>query len=251
MNRTAAFTTAALCALLLSGCTGGPASAPSADQVADDSATPTPTASAVEAAPSCLQIDTSEPTVDGTTLGTCINDALYAIGTFKASSNMSGEPMEAEIRLRPDIALHGTSPDSEVVYLDGIAYDNDGDGWVKGDIESDDSEEYVAGLAGQALLAAFAGDIMKQTIAACPVWNIETGTKKITLPNDIVVDARVFACAGPVDMLGTVVDPMSVWMGADWTPYGYQSTTTGYGQVIEGVSYYYDHGKPVEIEAPI
>ncbi|MFT4259631.1 hypothetical protein [Microbacterium sp.] len=225
-----------------SAAASAPASAPPSE------ATPT---TEPEPVPSCLQIDTTEPTVDGTTLGTCISDALPVIGTFKATSDMSGEPQEVEIRLRPDVALHGRSPDNEVIYLDDIAYTNEGDGWVKGDIGSDDPEEYVAGAAGLALLTAFAGDVLKQSIAACPVWNIEVASKKITLPDSTVVDSRVFSCAAPFESFGMTVSPMNVWIGADWTPYGYESTVTGLGQIVEGVSFYYDHGVPVEIVAPV
>lgn len=254
-NRVAAVVIALACTALLASCTGAPAPAGSGSRT-EPSASSSPssapeTPETPEPAASCLQIDTTAPTVDGTTLGTCISEALHVIGTFKARADIGGERQEVEIRLRPDVALHGTSPDDEVIYVDEVAYKNEGDGWVQGDPDSDDSEEYVNGLAGQALLAAFAGDILKQSIAACAVWNIEVAPKKLTLPDDRVVDARVFSCAAPFESFGTTVSPMDVWIGADWTPYGYESTATGFGQVVEGIAYYYDHGQPVEITAPM
>lgn len=251
--RLAAVAAALLCAVALTSCTGAPtpAGTDAGGEPSASATSPSPTPDAVEPAASCLQIDTNAPTVDGTTLGTCISEALHVIGTFKASSTMGGEPQDAEIRLRPDVAIHGTSPDDEVIFVDDVTYKNEGDGWVQGDANSDDTEEYIGGMAGQLLVAVFAGDVLKQTIAACPVWNIEVASKKLTLPDDQVVDTRVFSCAAPFDSFGTTVSPMHVWIGADWTPYGFESTATGYGQVIDGVSYYYDHGVPVEITAPM
>lgn len=147
--------------------------------------------------------------------------------------------------------MHGVSPDSEVIVVDGIAYENEGDGWKQGDPDSEDSDEAIIWAAGQFALAAFSGDIMQQTIAACAVWNLEVGTKRLTLPDSEVVETRVFACAAPFDMYGTTVAPMEVWIGENWTPYGYESTATGYGQVVEGRSLYFDHGIEVDITAPM
>lgn len=247
-NRLAAGAVAVASAVLLTACAGG--SVPTAEGTGA-APTPTPTAENVEPAASCLQIDTTESTVDGTALGTCFADAILAYGSAKARSDLDGEVQEAEFRLRPDAAIHGTGPDGEVVLVDDVTYRNDGSGWVKGDAGSDDPDEYVIGVAGLAMLAMFNGEMMKQSIAACPVWNIEVGEKKITLPDDQVVEARVFSCAAPFDSFGTTVSPMSVWFGADWTPYGHESTASGYGQVVHGISLYYDHGEPVEITAPM
>ncbi len=238
----------------LTACTAAPA------PIASDASTPgpAPTASESAAVPietavadSCVAIDTSEPTVDGTTLGTCISDALHVLGTMKAQQVLDGERQDVELRLRPDVAIHSTSADEEVVFVGGVAYRNDGDGWVEGDPDSDDSEEVTVGSAGELLIAVFAGDILKQSIAACAVWNIETGLTGITLPDGFVVQVRTFTCAAPFDSLGVTVDPMHVWIGEDWTPYGYESTATGYGQVVDGVSYYYDQGVEVDITAPM
>lgn len=237
---------------VVAGCA---AATPEVDAAAPPSPIPTTSAPAVEAAASCLSIDAAAPTVNGATLGTCFADALHAVGSMKATYETGDRRQQADIRLRPDIAIHATTTDadgtSEVIFVDDVAYENDGTGWIRGDVSSDDDDEMVLGGVGELLVAVFAGDVLKQSIAACPVWNIEPGTTRITLPDSQVVETREFICAEPFESFGTTVGPMSVWIDEDWTPYGTQSTVTGFGQVVEGAQYYFDHGVEVDIVAPM
>ncbi len=237
---------------VVAGCAGA---TPEVDAAAPPTPIPTTSATTIEAAASCLSIDTTAPTVDGVTLGTCFADALHAVGSMKATNETGDRRQQADIRLRPDIAIHTTTTDSdgtsEVIFVDDVAYEDDGSGWIRGDVSSEDDDEMILGGVGELLVAVFAGDVLKQSIAACPVWNIEPGTTSITLPDSRVVETREFACAAPFESFGTTVSPMSLWIDEDWTPYGTQSTVTGFGQVIDGAQYYFDHGVEVDIVAPM
>lgn len=242
--------------LLLTGCSGTPAPA-SAGAAA--SGAPSPSASVAAAARpdpagSCTSIDLDAETATGAQLGACFSDALHVLGTFRAKVDTGDELQQAEVRLRPDVAIHGKTtgadPD-EVVFVDDTAYKNDGGGWIKGDPGSDDPEKMVIGNAGRLLVAVFAGDVLRQSVEACPVWNLLPAKEKMTLPDDMVVEARVFECAAPYVMIGSTITDSRLLFEQDWTPVSATYTATGFGQTVRAEQWWYDFGADLEITAPI
>ncbi|MDT0156006.1 hypothetical protein Q9R19_00030 [Microbacterium sp. ARD32] len=248
--------------LLLAACSPAPPSPDSTDAAEATPAQPSASAPAVvtaaerpDPAGSCLSIDLDAATATGAQLGTCFSDALHVLGTFRAKADMGDEQQQSEVRLRPDVAIHGVTTGgddpNEVVFVDDVAYQNDGTGWVKGDPDSDDSEKMIVGQAGRVMVAVFSGDVLRESVQACPVWNLLPAREKTTLPDDVVVEARVFECAAPYDMFGSTITGSRLLFEQDWTPVGASSTATGFGQTVRSEQWWYDFGTDLEITAPI
>ena len=235
-------------------------SAPAVTDTADvdrKSASAAPSADAstdrAEPAKSCASIDLDSGTATGKQLGECFSDSLHALERFRAKVEMDGQTQDARVQLRPDIAIHTVTtggPGGEQVLVDGVAYQNDGSGWIKGDLNSDVPDETFVGQVGPLLEAAFSGGLLRESVAPCPEWKLLPEAEKVTLPDDTVVQARVFACSAPFEMAGATVSEARMLFEQDWTPVGASSRATGYGQTLYGEQWYYDFGADLDITAP-
>lgn len=229
---------------------GGAASDPSAPQ-----ASPSPTkAHRPDPVASCGAIDLKVGTTTGAALGACFSDSLHALGTYRAKVDMAGKVQEAEVRLRPDVAIHARVAGAdgfEIIFVGGTAYQRDGSGWITGDPESDDISQASVGAAGQLLAVTFSGDVLRTSVAACPVWKVRPGTETTSLPSDLIVDARVFECAAPYSLAGSKISESRLLFEQDWTPVGVSSTATGYGETVHSTQWYYDFGTDFDISAPV
>lgn len=247
---------ALVCLLALTGCSA-PAPADTVTRTGDEApATPSADTAADRPKPveSCASIDLDSRTATGDQLGACFSDALHAHGTFRAKVEMDGQTQDARVRLRPDIAIHTLTvggPGGEQVLLDGIAYQNDGTGWIKGDLESDVPDEAFVGHIGPLLEAAFSGGLLRESVRPCPQWDLLPDAEKVTLPDDTVVQARVFACTAPFELAGATVGEARMLFEQDWTPIGASSRATGYGQTLYGEQWYYDFGAELDITPPL
>lgn len=241
-------------ALALTGCS---APAPDAADPGSTAAPKPPAADAVvdrpEPAQSCASIDLDNRTATGVQLGTCFSDALHAHGSFRAKVEMDGQTQDARVRLRPDVAIHTVTTGAvagEQVLVDGVAYQNDGSGWIKGDPESDVPDEVFVGQVGPLLEAAFTGGLLRESITPCPEWDLLPDAEKVTLPDGMVVQARVFACTAPFELAGATVSDARLLFEQDWTPISASSQSTGYGQTLYGEQWYYDFGADQDITPP-
>lgn len=240
--------------LLLVAC--GPTPTPSAShtpQAAESSAPAVIETEDAVAADSCTSIDLASDTATGVQLGTCFSEALHLLGTFRVKVDSGDQLQIGEVRLLPDVAIHGKSTGTnphEAVFIDDVAYLDNGTGWVRGDPDSDDFEEVTVGNAGRLMVAAFSGDVLRESVKSCPLWNVLPGTEKLTLPDDMVVDARVFECAAPYQVASMTITDSRLLFAQNWTPVSASYTTTGFGMSIPAEQWWYDFGADLKISAP-
>lgn len=260
MTKTAGFALTALAALLLAGCSATPApsesdtpaAAPTASASPTASATPTPEPAAWSAPEECTAIDVSPgATVTGDELGACIQTALSSFGTGKET--ISGAELGGEIRFQytPEFEFQGSLETGdgpiEITFLDGIMWIDSGDGPVKGDPESTDPDEQMAGITGELYRVfsdpSFAGDL----IAASPSWTVASAPDSITLANGDTVSATRITSDAPFSWYDLPVQSYVVWFADDWTPVGSEGTASFFGASSTITQHYYDLGEPVEI----
>lgn len=261
MTKSPGFAASLLAVLLLAGCSAAPAAeesvAPSSTPTAATatptaSTTPTPEPAGWTAPEECTSLDvTAGATVDGETLGACLQKGLAAYGS--GSETISGEELGGEVRFRytPDFEFQGELETGDgpvkITFLDGTMWVDHGEGAVKGDLESADPDEQMAGIAGELYRVlsdpTFAGDL----VAASPEWTVAAATESITLINGETVEAHRMRSAAPFSWYDLPVQEYVVWLAPDWTPVGSQATASFFGTASTVTQHYYDLGEPVEI----
>lgn len=260
MTKTAGFALTAFTVLVLAGCSGAPAatesetpaSAPAVSAAATPSATPTPEPAGWTAPDECTAIDVSPgATVSGDELGACIQTALSSFGTGKET--ISGAELGGEIQFRytPDFEFQGSLETGdgpvEITFLDGTMWIDSGSGPVKGDAESADPDEQMAGITGELYRVfsdpSFAGDL----IAASPTWTVASAQESITLANGEAVPATRITSDAPFSWYDLPVQKYVVWFADDWTPVAAEGTASFFGASSTVTQQYYDLGEPVEI----
>lgn len=260
MTKTAGIALTALAVLLLAGCSGAPAAsesetptaAPTVDAAPTATATPTPEPAGWTAPAECTAMDTSPgASVTGAELGACLQKALSSFGTGRET--ITGAELGGEIRFRytPDFEFQGSLETGdgpvEITFLDSTMWIDSGNGPIKGDPESSDPDEQMAGITGELYRVfsdpSFAGDL----IAASPTWTVASARESITLANGETVSATRITSDAPFSWYDLPVQKYVVWFADDWTPVGSEGTASFFGASSTITQHYYDLGEPVEI----
>lgn len=264
MNSRACIAVSLLAVLALAGCSAEPVAAPSTPAPVE---TPAPVATdsgeGVSEEPSdepegwtAPGVCTSIPialggTVGGTDLGACVQEALSSYGTGKERVSGDGLGGEVQFRYVPDFEFQGDLETGDgpiqLTFIDGTMWVDSGDGPVRGDIDSTDSGEQMAGLAGELYRVfsdpTFAGDL----IASSAEWTVTPQLVTRELPSGDVVEAYELTSAAAFDWHELPIDEYVVWFTEDWTPVAAQSTATLFGFSDTTLQEFYDLGEPVDI----
>lgn len=192
-------------------------------------------------------------TLEGAGLGECVSRALSSFGSGVLA--LEGDPSgEVDFTYDPDYSFHGDvmgfdGPIS-LTFLNGTMWVDSGNGPVKGDLDSEDPEEMMAGMA--AVLYRMYSDIEQTAslVAAQPVWRVQENREPVTLPDGSVVDAYRIVSDAPFVWNEFPVSEYVLWYGEDWLPVGSEATISVMGQTATNTQKYYDLGKPVTIVAP-
>lgn len=188
--------------------------------------------------------------LDGTDLGTCLTESLssYGSGRMQMTTDTVGE---IEFTYSPEYNFQGNfeGPDGPVrmSFVDGVMWIDLGDGPVKGDIESDNFDEQMAGMAGE--LYRFYSDLEQtvQLIALQPTWNVVGEKETVALPTGEQVEAYRIVSGGSFVWNEVPVSEFVVWFGEDWVPVSTQATMEMMGMSVTNSQKFYDLGEKIVI----
>lgn len=191
--------------------------------------------------------------LDGVSLGECVSQALssYGSGTMRMTGETYGD---VDFTYDPTYSFHGdlSGPDGPLIltFVDGEMWVDSGDGPVKGDLQSEDPEEKMVGVAA-ALYRVYSD--LEQTaelVRAQPVWRVEEARDQVSLPDGQIVESYRIVSDGPFTWNEMPVSEFILWFGDDWVPVGDQATINAFGQPMTHVQHFFDLGKPVTITPP-
>lgn len=255
-RRPIGMTTALLGGLVLAGCSAAPAAEPTAtgSPAASASATPAeePAAATDRVVPeACASLDlVPGAQLDGTGLGECVATALsgYGSGKMRLTADTFGD---VEFSYTPEYnfqgSFQGTDGPIDIVYLDGEMWVDTGTGPILGDLDSDDLEVQLAGVAAE--MYRFYSDLEQtaQLIQSQPVWNVAEARDSISLPSGESVESFRITSAGAFTWNEMPVSEFILWFGDDWVPVGDQATMALFGTSATHTQHFYDLGEPVTI----
>lgn len=248
-------TTALLGILALAGCSAEPApdTADAGSPSASAATAEEPALATDRVVPdSCAALDLSPGAqLEGTALGECVSEALsgYGTGKMRLTADTYGD---IEFSYTPEYnfqgKLQGTDGPISIVFLDGEMWLDSGSGPVRGDLDSADPEEQLAGAAAE--LYRFYSDLEQtaQLIQSQPVWNVAQAQDAISLPNGDSVQSYRITSAGAFTWNEMPVSEFILWFGEDWVPVGDQATMSFLGTSATHTQHFYDLGEPVTIE---
>lgn len=254
MKKSVAALSAAFAVALLVGCTS-PAPDPAPDQASEpaESATPSaePTPDGWVAPAECEALDlTPGVSLAGADLGACVATALSSYGSGREWVESSSGTGEVVFRYDPEFEMQGTVQTSTgpmtLTFLDGTMWIDSGAGPVKGDVNSSDQEEMLAGLAGELYRIYSDPAMAADLISAGPTWTVGA-EEDVTLGNGESVRAFPIVVAAPFTWNEFPVADSLVWFASDWTPVGVRGTVSLMGQSETTTQTFYDLGEPVEI----
>ena len=191
--------------------------------------------------------------LDGTGLGDCVSQALASFGS--GTMQTIGDPYgEVDFTYDPDYSFRGefTGPDGPIslTFVDGVMWVDTGSGPVKGDTESADPEEQMAGVAA-ALYRVFSDPAQTASlVAAQPNWTVQQARDQVSLPDGSTVESFKIVSDGPFVWNEIPVAEYILWYGDDWVPVGSQASMTVMGQSAINSQKYYDLGAPITIAPP-
>lgn len=239
--------------LLLTGCStgGGDGTAASGEPKPSASASATEAAKAWTAPDACTALDlTVGASIDGTALGACVSTALVSYGSGREYVETSTSAGEVVFRYDPDFEMQGDVETADgpmqLTFLDGVMWVDHGNGPVRGDIESEDMDEMMAGLAGEMYRMYSEPTMTAELIAASASWLVGA-EEDVTLGNGEVVKAFPITSAAPFTWNEIPVEQSIAWFAADWTPVGVRGTVSMMGMTETTTQTYYDLGADVEI----
>jgi hypothetical protein len=243
--------------LLAAGCRSADNKPETAPLATDPAASPGEEDSAAQYEPpeSCAALNLAPGTdLSGETVGRCWTDALYAFGSFHEYILSGGEAGEVDVRLSPELAVAGTTPDGEepFIYVGNVLYEQDNVRWINVDRKSDDADEAILGATADAIKAIADPNVIAQAIGRCRKWRVDFQRDVVQLQNgrEYPDAARLTCVSVPFDVLGVPVSESIIWADDDWTPLKTQSTDTGAVSSGTTSQVFYNLGKAVSIEAP-
>lgn len=240
---------AAALTLALSACSSAPA--PETSTAADAPAEVDPTTAARQMPAECSSLDLAPGAqLDGAALGACVARALSSYGSGKM--RMDGDTAgDIEFTYTPDYSFQGEMQGFDgpvrITFLDGEMWIDSGSGPIRGDVNSENQEEQLAGLAGE--LYRFYSDleVTAELIAAQPVWQVQDATELISLPSGDSVESFKIVSGGAFTWNDMPVSEFIVWFGEGWVPSATQATVDVMGMTSTRSQHFYDLGDPVTI----
>lgn len=274
-TRTMIVTAAAAAVVLLAGCgegttpttDGAPSSGsatgttdapgtPSASGTLSDSATDgaspsAPTASREVPAECASLALAGDATYSGAELGACVSEALSSYGSGRM--RMFGDDLDGTVDFTytPEysFSVEGKNGDDDIrmTYTDGTIWVDQGDGPVRGDVESDKQEEMLAGLVAEMYRVYSDPAMFADLVQASKAWTADSGTKAVELPDGSSVDAFRIVSDKPFTWNGAPIDEYVVEFGADWVPVSAAATMSVMGQRSTITQLFYDLGADITI----
>lgn len=238
---------------LLAGCSA----AETADPTKLKTAAPSPQSvedeqpAAWSAPEACAALElTPGTTIDGEGLGACLSTALFSFGSGRESLDSSTGTGEVVFRYVPDFEFQGTlvtaEGDVHMTYADSTMWIDRGTGVIKGDLNSEDFEEQVAGLTGEMYRMFSDPALAAEMIGSSPVWAISE-IEPFTLGNGEVSQSYRITSSAAFTWNEIPISQYSVWFESDWTPTGSEATIEMMGISDTARQTYYELGEPVEI----
>jgi hypothetical protein len=214
----------------------------------------TPTERVVPSECAALTLDT-DVTYTGQELGACVATALASFGSGRMDMIGTAQDGTASFTYDPDYNFQvvGTSDGGplSIIYTDGTMWVDTGNGWVKGDPESDDPTEQMAGVIGELYRVFSDPAVTADLIAATDGWTSDPERALRTLPTGDDINAVRITNDEPFTWQGFQVQELILWYGDEWVPVGTQATSSIEGLAPETVTQeFYDLGADIEIAAP-
>ncbi len=234
-----------LSASISSGQSSDAASDPTAspDQPPDDTTGHEPPAE-------CADLElTAGATLDPAALGECVSTALVAFGSGRESIHDSETDTEVEFQYDPDFEFHTDDGTSTITYLDGTLWVDTGSGPIKGDVDSDNPDEQMAGFVADMFRIFADPAVTSDLVASAPGWKV-TEPESVELGNGETVQAYRITSTGSFTWRQFPVNEFVLWYGEDWYPVASEGNLAFWGTDETVRQTYYDLGEPVEIAAP-
>lgn len=193
-------------------------------------------------------------TLAGSALGECVAQSLVSFGSGRETVQTSTNTSEVAFRYDPDFEMQGetktTDGSMRLTYVDGTMWVDDGSGPVKGDVDSDDMDEMLAGLTGE-MIRIFADPAMTADMVARGAEWVVGEQVDVELGNGETVRAFPIDVAAPYTWNEMPVQEHVVWFAEGWVPVGGRGTVATMGMTETTTQTYYDLGEPVEITPPV
>lgn len=257
---------------LLAGCSSpqdGQPNTPS-ESASDNASTPaeepTPEPQPTEAEPaapvrevpsecSALTLDFNT-TYSGAEFSKCVTAALTSFGSGRM--DMYGDDLNGNVNFTyaPDYSFEVTGTSNgqatKLVYVGTEMWVDNGAGWIKGDINSSNQEEMLAGLAGE-LYRIYADPAMTaELIAGAQEWRSGAEFEMRGLPSGDTVEAYRIVNTQPFAWHDMQIQEFVMYYRKDWVPVGSSATSSMGGMApMTYAQDFWDLGADISIKPPM
>ena len=201
-----------------------------------------------------LTLATGE-TYKGKDLAYCVTAALTSYGS--GMMDMSGDELQGTVQYTytPDysFSVEGEANGSAVKLVyngEGIWADH-GNGWIKGDTESDDYEVQMVGMVAEVYKAYANPAVTAAMIAGADTWTADAKTEVRTTPAGDKIETIRIANSEPFTWNEIEVKEFVLWYGEGWVPVSSEATSglPGFPAATVGQEFY-ELGSDITIESP-
>lgn len=231
---------------------GTPSASGTPSSPATDGASPNAPAAAREVPAECAALPLAGGgTYTGKALGACVATTLPSYGSGRM--RMFGDDLDGTVAFTytPEYAFEvvgKNGPESiRMTYNDGTIWVDQGDGPVRGDVESDKQEEMLAGLVAEMYRVYSDPAMYADLVQSSKAWTADSGTKAVELPDGSSVDAFRIVSDEPFTWNEAPIDEYVVEFGADWVPVSAAATMSVMGQRSTITQLFYDLGADITI----
>lgn len=236
------------------GASGAPSAtpdgtAPSATQT--DAATEAPAASR-EVPAECASLTLAGGTTySGKELGACVSTTLASFGSGRM--RMFGDDLDGTVDFTytPEYSFSVVGKNGgdtiRMSYNDGTIWVDQGKGPVRGDVESENQEEMLAGLVAEMYRAYSDPAMYADLVQSSKGWTADAGTKAVELPDGSSVDSFRIVSDKPFTWHDAPIDEYVVEFGADWVPVSAAATMSLMGTSATVTQHFYDLGADITI----
>lgn len=252
---------AAVAALALAGCSSSAPEPPDPDEgVTTTSAEPpeeTSTASPEEptdeptdavALPECEPVLLeSGAEISGADLSACMSAAMLAAGSGSHVVETSTGTSTVDFQWTPEFSMHSQG-DIDVVVRGDTGWVDTGTGWVRGDPDSSDPQEAMAGTLLE-LVRAFGDPRGMTSIFTQTSWQV-VEEAPVPATGAVTDTAWLLQPQGTMEMFGVAMSDVQLWLGADHLGVYFVGTGSTMGVTETTSNTFTQWGEPVEIPDP-
>ncbi|WP_420114960.1 hypothetical protein [Pseudactinotalea sp.] len=186
--------------------------------------------------------------IDGMVLGDCMAAAMLAAGSGAHVVENSTGTSYAQYEWTPDFSMHVQGEVEVVLRGDDGWMRTETGGWVRGDVNSADPEEMMAGTMVE-LVRAFGDPRAIASVLAQTSW-LMNGQESVPDDEALADTAWLLEPTGTIEMFGVTATDVQLWLGADYLGVYFVATASAMGVSDTTSNTFTQWGQPVEIPDP-